>query len=148
MQSPAEVCAKYPTTEQILPAFPPCVLVKDAKMKTCQTCKRQMLSDGLICGACKPPAVKPNLPGDRTGENGRREMPMLDSYENEASLSKSVDISAFTSGWAAGLMMGQLEYCNRMTYRKPKTRVLDISNGRSYRPHHCGTCEKTRSGNV
>lgn len=141
-------CAKTPT-EQKLPTFQaPCVLVRDAKVdKTCTQCNRPMISAGPVCGRCDPPKLfTDQLPTDRKGENGRRELPWEEGFQNETPLSKAVDVSAFTSGFAAGMMMAQLDFCHRMTYRKPNVQIVDTGNARTTRFCHCGKCTRGRCG--
>lgn len=152
MQTQVKVCAKTPTDMQILPELPFLTAVSEraANMKSCAKCGRPQLSDSAVCGRCEYPKLgTKQIPTDNKSKNGDYER-TLDAVpvDHAASLAKAVDMTAFRSGWAAGLMMAQVEYCQKLIYRKPKTRVLDVSNARTYRPHRCDTCEKTRPGNV
>lgn len=122
-------------------------------MEACQKCGQPKISAGPLCGKCVTPTayLKQFEKLDTDAKGLTRDITYVDSlesFDNEAPMAQAVDISAFTSGWAAGLMLAQIEYTSRMTYRKPKTRVLNVSNARTFRPHHCGTCERTRPGNV
>jgi hypothetical protein len=147
-------CVKTPT-EHFLPPFSISTPIgEEQKMGSCEKCGGLKLNASPICGRCVGPAeyekqMKALAPVSEAWRMEERTTYVdLSEFQDEAPLTKSVDVSAFTSGWAAGLMMSQMEYASRMTYRKPKTRVLDVSNARTFRPHHCVTCERTRHGNV